>query len=93
MIKKEEFIAESYKITINTGYHGEIHIRPVADSLNFKRSMHVECSKKLSDLNVYPLGTKFLLKGSLKKPKKAGDTISIYSYYGDKIKVVSLVTK
>jgi len=86
--QKEEFIAESYEPDYNSGFHGKVHIRPVTDSANFKTWMHVECSKKLSDTQVYPLGTKFILKGFLKKPKKKGDRLSIYTNYRDKIIVV-----
>jgi hypothetical protein len=93
MDQVEDFIAESYEPEFNFGFHGKVHIRPVSNTLNFKTWMHVECSKKLSDLKVYPLKTTFLLKGFLEKPKKEGDRLSIYTNNRDKIRVVSLGPK
>lgn len=89
MNQNEEFIAESYEPKFNSGFHGKVHIRPVTDSLNFKTTMHVVCSKKLSDTSVYPLGTKFLLKGFLKGKRSIGGRQDIFTNYRDKITVVS----
>ena len=88
MEEYQELLVESYEPEFNSGFHGKVHIRPVENGPMFKRRMHVECSKALSDLSLYPLGSKFILRAKLKKPKKPGDRISIYSSYRLPFKLV-----
>lgn len=57
-------VVESFLPDSTSGLHGEVHIRPVANQL-WKQNIHVRCSKKLSDLSIYPLGTKFRIKAKL----------------------------
>lgn len=88
MNQYEELIVESYEPDFNSGFHGKVHIRPVEDSFTFKRNMHVECSNELKNTSVYPLGTKFKIKGKLKKPRSAEGRICIYSHHSNPIVVV-----
>ena len=64
MIKEEYsyIIVESYKPKINRGYHGEIHIKPVAGQEPYTEDMHVRCNKNLSE--DYPVGTKSKIKNN-----------------------------
>jgi hypothetical protein len=73
----EHIIVESFIPTKNTGFHGKVHIRPVTDQDSFLKSLHVECSKVLS--NDYPVGTKFRIKAKVTQLKDGGKFI--YSHY------------
>lgn len=68
----EMVLVESYKPGNTSGKHGKVHIRPVAGH-KYPVSLQVECSKKLSDLSFYPLGTKFLLQAKLTDRKGGGE--------------------
>lgn len=79
-MKKEVYsyiIVESYKPKVNRGYHGEVHIKPIAGQEPYTEEMHVECSKVLS--NDYPIGTKFKIKAKI--TSKEGGKPFVYSHY------------
>lgn len=79
-MNKEEYsyiIVESYKPEINRGYHGEIHIKPIAGQEPFTEDMHVECNKVLS--NEYELGTRFKIKAKI--TSREGGKPFAYSHY------------
>ena len=78
MKKEYEYIfVESYKPEVNKGYHGEIHIKPIAGQEPYTEDMHVECSKDLS--YDYPIGTKFRIKAKI--TNKEGGKPFVYSHY------------
>ena len=65
-MKKQQYdhiIVESYIPPINKGYHGDVHIRPLPNQDPYLTTMHVRCSKSLS--NDYPLGTKFKIQAKI----------------------------
>ena len=76
-------IVESYYPYSTSGLHGQIHIRPAPDQI-FPQSLHVECSKSLSQR--YPVGTRFRLR--VKLTDKEGGGEFLYSYHGWPVKVV-----
>ncbi len=78
-MKKDEYsyvIVESYMPKVNKGYHGDIHIRPIAGQ-KYTQDMHVRCSKDLS--TDYPEGTKFRIKAKL--TNKEGGKPFLHSHY------------
>jgi hypothetical protein len=74
MAKPEEsyqmVIVESFAPNSASGLHGDIHIRPI-DGQGIPTTLHVECSKKLS--NEYPVGTKFRIRAKLTDRKGGGE--------------------
>lgn len=79
MIKEKYsyIIVESYKPEINKGYHGVIHIKPIAGQEPFSEDMHVECTKALS--NDYKVGTRFKIKAKI--TNKEGGKPFAYCHY------------
>ena len=65
---------ESYEVKSTSGKRGKVHIRPLpgqwADT-----SLVVECSKKLSDTKVYPVGSRFEIKAKLTDREDGGEYI------------------
>lgn len=79
-MKNQEYdfiIVESYIPAVNKGYHGAVHIRPLPNQEPYLTTMHVECSKILSE--DFPLGTKFRIKAKI--TQREGGTKFIYSHY------------
>lgn len=72
-----EIIVESYKPKVNKGYHGEVHIKPIAGQEPYTEDMHVACSKVLSEN--YPVGTKFKIKAKI--TSKEGGKPFAYCHY------------
>ena len=68
---------ESYRPRFTSGFHGSIHIRPLAGQ-GLSTNLHVECSKKLS--RNYPVGTRFRIKAKLTDREGCGEYL--YSYFG-----------
>ena len=57
---------------------GSVHIRPIAGQM-FSPTIRVECSRELTDLNKYPLGTKFKIRAKLTDRESDGEFL--YSSY------------
>lgn len=86
-MKKEEYsyiIVESYRPKVNRGFHGEIHIKPIAGQEPYTEAMHVRCSKSLSE--DYPVGTKFKIKAKI--TNKEGGTPFAHSHYSWQFEVL-----
>ena len=77
-------IVESYIPKDTSGLHGKVHIRP-AEGGRFSQSLHVECSKALSEN--YPVGTKFKIKAKLTDREDGGEYL--YSHYKWKYEVIT----
>lgn len=61
---------ESYRPSKTSGFHGEVHIRPVAGQ-GFAPNLHVRCSKSLS--RDYPVGTRFRIMAKLTDREGGGE--------------------
>ncbi|MGB4347881.1 MAG: hypothetical protein WBJ21_15975, partial [Burkholderiaceae bacterium] len=72
------------------GLHGAVHIRPVAGQ-GIDTNLFVECSKKLSDPSLYPVGTRFKIRAKLTDREGSGDFL--YSYHGWNVEVLGLGEK
>jgi hypothetical protein len=70
-------IVESFRPTITTGLHGEVHIRPLPNQDPYLTVMHVACSKVLS--YDYPVGTKFRIQAKITQREDGAKFI--YSHY------------
>lgn len=70
-------IVESYIPKVNRGYHGEVHIKPIAGQEPFTEEMHVRCSKELS--TEFPVGTRFKIKAKI--TSKEGGKPFAHSHY------------
>ena len=77
---------ESYIPEKKSGYHGEVHIRPVAGQAGLDTSLHVACPAELK--KEYPVGTRFMIKGKLNDLEGGGKFI--YSFYRWTYEVISL---
>ena len=63
-----------------------VQIRPMAGQA-FATTLSVQCARRLRDLAVHPLGTRFLL--SAKLTDRQGGTPFVYAYHGDRDVVLS----
>lgn len=63
-----------------------VRIRPVPGQA-FSPELAVQCSRRLSDTALYPLGTIFLLQAKL--TDRLGGTPFLYAYHGDAEVVLS----
>ncbi|SFU86675.1 hypothetical protein [Pseudoduganella namucuonensis] len=66
---------------------GEVRVCPVPGQA-YSPSLYVHCSKAMSDVNLYPLGTRFLV--SAKLTDRLGGTPFLYVYHGDPVKVMTM---
>jgi hypothetical protein len=66
--------------------YGRVVVRPV-NGQAFSPEMRVECSRRLRDTAVYPLGTCFLVLA--KMTDRLGGEPYLYVHHGDPIKVLS----
>lgn len=76
---------ESYMPDRTSGLHGKVHIRPVPGQKH-PTTLRVECSKTLSDLTRYPLGTRFVINAKL--TDREGGPPFLYSSWRWKYDVV-----
>ena len=60
--------------------HGTVEIRPVPGQA-FSPELAVQCSRRLADLQRYPLGSRFLLFAKL--TDRLGGTPYLYAWHGD----------
>lgn len=72
-LKVESFIPD-----VKSGKHGKVHIRPLPGQWASPH-LAVECSKKLSDTKIYPLGSQFEICAKLTDREEGGEYI--YSYF------------
>jgi hypothetical protein len=78
---------ESFYPDSTSGLHGPVHIRPVPGQ-GLATTLMVECSKDLSDVTRYPVGTRFRIRAKLTDRLGSGEFL--YSYFGWAYEVVSL---
>lgn len=74
---------ESFKPDNLSGKKGKVHIRPLPGQWAAV-TLAVECSKKLSDVSVYPLGSQFEICAKLTDREEGGEYI--YSSFRWKFK-------
>ena len=78
MAKPEEpyrkLIVESSYAANMSGRKGKVHIRPIPGQWA-STSLAVECSKKLSDVKVYPIGSQFEITAKLTDREDGGEYI------------------
>lgn len=78
MAKPEEpyrkLIVESFYPASMSGKKGKVHIRPIPGQCA-STSLAVECSKKLSDVKVYPIGSQFEITAKLTDREDGGEYI------------------
>lgn len=60
--------------------HGKVEIRPVPGQA-FSPELAVQCSRRLADLQRYPLGSRFLLFAKL--TDRLGGAPYLYAWHGD----------
>ncbi|MET0266832.1 MAG: hypothetical protein ABW202_14590 [Duganella sp.] len=65
---------------------GAVAIHPVPGQA-FSPELAVQCSQRLRDLSLYPLGTCFLLDAKL--TDRQGGTPYLYAWHGDAVMVLS----
>ncbi len=65
---------------------GRVVVRPVGGQA-FSTEMRVECSRRLRDTDVYPLGTSFLVLA--KMTDRLGGEPYLYVFHGDPVKVLT----
>jgi hypothetical protein len=65
---------------------GRLAVRPVAGQA-YAQSMRVQCSRKLADPDVYPAGTRFLIRAKL--TDRLGGTPFLYAWHGDPVVVLT----
>jgi hypothetical protein len=66
---------------------GRVQIRPMPGQA-FSPELLVQCSRRMTDTSVYPLGTCFLL--SAKLTDRLGGTPYLYAWHGDAVQVMSV---
>lgn len=78
MAKPEEpyrkLIVESFYPASTSGKKGKVHIRPIHGQWA-SSTLAVECSKKLSDVKVYPIGSQFEITAKLTDREDGGEYI------------------
>ena len=65
---------------------GRVVLRPV-NGQAFSPEMRVQCSQRLRDTGVYPLGTSFLVQA--KMTDRLGGEPYLYVFHGDPVKVLT----
>lgn len=69
-----KLIVESYYPASTSGRKGKVHIRPLPGQWA-DPSLSVECSKELSDLSKYQIGSQFEICAKLTDREKGGEYI------------------
>ncbi|NYE59206.1 hypothetical protein FHW58_000358 [Duganella sp. 1224] len=67
-------------------WNGQVEIHPMPGQA-YATDMNVQCSSRLRDTSVYPLGTCFLVEAKL--TDRLGGPQYLYVWHGDDIKVMS----
>lgn len=65
---------------------GRVEIHPVSGQA-YATDLPVQCSRRMSDTSLYPLGTCFLVNAKL--TDRQGGPHYLYVWHGDEIKVMS----
>ncbi len=79
-------VVESYRSTETAELHGAIHIRPVKGH-GIATTLRVECSKRMTNLKYYPVGTKFRIHAKLTGRLDGGEFL--YTWFGWKFDVLN----
>jgi len=64
---------------------GGLRIRPVAGQA-YATSMRVQCARALRDPEIYPAGTRFLIRAKL--TDRMGGAPYLYAHHGDPVRVL-----
>lgn len=75
-----QVVVESYSRANPAGERGRVQIRPVQGQA-YSSTLTVACSRRLTDTDRFPVGTKFLLLAKL--TDRLGGTPFLYAYHGD----------
>ncbi|MEO6353993.1 MAG: hypothetical protein ABI575_00140 [Oxalobacteraceae bacterium] len=75
-----QVVVESFTPAVATGKYSLVRIRPIQGQA-YSSTLAVQCSGRLTDTHIFPLGTKFLL--SAKLTDRLGGTPFLYAYHGD----------
>ena len=75
-------VVESFELLSTSGHRDPVQIRP-APGQPYPSSMLLECSRRMVDSSVYPVGTMFLAWVRVKQ--KSGCRPHLYCYHGDEI--------
>lgn len=67
-------------------WNGRVEIHPVSGQA-YATDLPVQCSRRLSDTSVYPLGTIFLVNAKL--TDRMGGPQYLYVWHGDEVKALS----
>lgn len=65
---------------------GRLRIKPMAGQA-YATSMRVQCARALSDPDLYPAGTRFLIRARL--TDRAGGPPFLYAWHGDPVRVLT----
>ena len=79
-------VVESFEISSTSGHRDPVQVRPVGGQV-YPPSMLLECSRRMVDTDVYPVGTKFKVWVRLKQ--KLDCKAHLYCYHGDEIVTLS----
>ena len=75
-----QVVVESFIPPGSAGKHGLVQIRPIQGQA-YSSTLAVQCSRRLTDSNQFPVGTKFLLLAKL--TDRLGGTPFLYAYHGE----------
>lgn len=67
-------------------WNGRVEIHPMPNQA-YATDLNVQCSRRMSDTSIYPLGTCFLVDAKL--TDRLGGPQYLYVWHGDDIKVMS----
>lgn len=81
-----QVVVESFIPPGAAGKRGLLQIRPIQGQA-YSSTLTVQCSRRLTDSNRFPAGTKFLLLAKL--TDRLGGTPFLYAYHGDPDVVVT----
>lgn len=79
-------VVESFELGSTSGHRDPVQIRPVAGQ-SYPPTMLLECSRRMVNTLLYPVGTKF--KAWVQPKQKTGCKPHLYCNHRDKIVVVS----
>ncbi|TFW28722.1 hypothetical protein E4L98_05275 [Duganella callida] len=83
---REAYLYRQVAVHSVQDYDGRVTIHPVPGQA-YAPDLNVQCSRRLSDTSVYPLGTIFLVDAKL--TDRLGGPQYLYVWHGDDIKALS----